>query len=177
MYWQDNFNTVTDLVNEAKAANMPAWSLTVRGSVHISHSDFSILYPALCAVFFGATVNPRRALDLNVGASLEFLQAVRKSRSQIIDRTTKAEGLLQLDVIEEVPEENRPLEERHLALRIEVPKGQSRYQRFLRLIKPPDVTPSDELWVHLATTSEVLRGWDTATNSLLVSRPKTSPSD
>ena len=157
MYWQDNFDTVTELVGEAKASNMPAWSLTVRGSVHISHSDFSILYPALWAVFFGMTVNPRRALDLNVGASLEFLRAVRKSRARIIDRTIKAEGLLQLDVIEEVPEENRPAEERYLALKIEVPKGQSIYQRLLRRIKVPDVKVGDELWVHLATTSEELK--------------------
>jgi platelet-activating factor acetylhydrolase len=162
MYWQDNFDAVTDLVNEAKEANVPAWSLTVRGSVHISHSDFSILYPNLCAIFFGMTVNPRRALDLNVGASLEFLRVVRKARAQIIDRTMKAEGLLQLDVTDEVPEENKPVQEKHLALKIEVPRRLKertlpKLQRVLKRIKAPDAKPSDELWVHLATTSEELR--------------------
>jgi platelet-activating factor acetylhydrolase len=162
MYWQDNFDAVTDLVNEAKEANVPVWSLTVRGSVHISHSDFSILYPNLCAIFFGMSVNPRRALDLNVGASLEFLRVVRKARARIIDRTMKAEGLLQLDVIENVPEDNKPVEEKHLALKIEVPrqfkaKAFPKFQRTLKRMKIPDVKPSDELWVHLATTSEELR--------------------
>ena len=162
MYWQDNFDAVTDLVSEAKEANVPAWSLTIRGSVHISHSDFSILYPNLCAIAFGMTANPRRAVDLNVEASLEFLQVVRKARSLIIDRTMKADGLLQLDITDEVPEEHRPAQERHLALKIEVPhqfkaRALPKLQRMVKRIKNPDVKPQDEVWVHLATTSEELK--------------------
>jgi platelet-activating factor acetylhydrolase len=108
------------------------------------------------------TVNPKRAVDLNVGASLEFLQLIRKERALIIDRTMKAEGLLQLDVIDEVPEDHRPAQERHLALKIEVPhqfkaRALPKFQRMLKRMKHSDVKPMDELWVHLATTSDELR--------------------
>jgi platelet-activating factor acetylhydrolase len=158
MYWEDNFRVVTNLVAEAKSANVPAWSLTVRGSVHISHSDFSILYPRLCAISFGMTVNPRRALDLNIGASLEFLHAVAPSRARIVERTMKAEGLLALEVVEAVPEDGRPVEERHLGLKI-AGHGVARW-RWVRRRKVKNVQPGDELWVHLATTAEELRRWE-----------------
>jgi platelet-activating factor acetylhydrolase len=66
MYWQSNFDKVTSLMNEAKEQGAPAFLLTVRGSIHISQSDFSVLYPHVCSVFLKATVHPQRAIDLNI---------------------------------------------------------------------------------------------------------------
>jgi platelet-activating factor acetylhydrolase len=66
MYWQANFDAVMSLMNEAKEQEAPAVLCTVRGSVHISQSDFSILYKNITSFFFKATVNPQRAIDLNI---------------------------------------------------------------------------------------------------------------
>jgi platelet-activating factor acetylhydrolase len=44
MYWPDNFDSVMALCREVKEQGQLAWLMTVRGSVHISQSDFSLLY-------------------------------------------------------------------------------------------------------------------------------------
>jgi platelet-activating factor acetylhydrolase len=44
MYWPDNFEAVMSLCKEAKEQDALAWVMTVRGTVHISQSDFSLLY-------------------------------------------------------------------------------------------------------------------------------------
>jgi len=165
MYWVTNFQIITSLLAEAKAEKQPAWSLTVKGSVHVSQSDFSILYPNLCSMFFGMTVNSKRALDLNIGASLEFLKLVRKRRPLIMERTMKDEGLLQLDVLEELPDEHRPALDKNLALKLDVPhqlrsRVLPKVQRKVKRMQNPEVKPSDEIWVHLATTSDEMKSWN-----------------
>jgi len=45
MYWSDNFRAAVRVCDEAKMHGSLAWLLTVRGTVHISQSDFCILYP------------------------------------------------------------------------------------------------------------------------------------
>ncbi|EAT81231.2 hypothetical protein SNOG_11523 [Parastagonospora nodorum SN15] len=66
MYWQSNFDAVHSLMEEASEHGSPAYLLTVRGSVHISQSDFSILYRHIASFFLKATVHPNRAIDLNI---------------------------------------------------------------------------------------------------------------
>jgi platelet-activating factor acetylhydrolase len=66
MYWRENFDSVMSLMEEAREQGAPAFLCTVRGSVHISQSDFSILYPHYCSFFLKSTVNARRAVDLNI---------------------------------------------------------------------------------------------------------------
>jgi platelet-activating factor acetylhydrolase len=66
MYWQTNFDAVMSLMQEAKEQGAPAHLCTVRGSVHITQSDFSLLYPHLTSFFMKSTINPERAIDLNV---------------------------------------------------------------------------------------------------------------
>ena len=80
MYWPDNFESVMALCHEAKDQNQLVWLMTVRGSVHISQSDFSLLYPRVSSILLKMTVNPRRAIDLNINASLEFLKQVMVGR-------------------------------------------------------------------------------------------------
>ncbi|KAK1076095.1 hypothetical protein LTR48_009171, partial [Friedmanniomyces endolithicus] len=74
-YWPSNYELVKSLIIEAEEDPQasPAWLMTLRGTVHISQSDFSLLYPNICSLFLKMVANPRRALDLNINASLEFL--------------------------------------------------------------------------------------------------------
>jgi platelet-activating factor acetylhydrolase len=66
MYWQANFDAVNALMTEAQEQGEPAFLLTVRGSVHVSQSDFSVLFPHITSFVLKATVNPQRAIDLNI---------------------------------------------------------------------------------------------------------------
>lgn len=54
------------LMHEASEHGTPAYLLTVRGSVHINQSDFSIMFSHLTSFFMKATVHPERAIDLNI---------------------------------------------------------------------------------------------------------------
>lgn len=66
MYWQSNFDAVNSLMEEASEHGTPAYLLTVRGSIHISQSDFSLLYKHTVSFAMKATVHPNRAIDLNI---------------------------------------------------------------------------------------------------------------
>lgn len=58
------------LMEETKEQGAPAFLCTVRGAIHLSQSDFSILYRHVCSVLLKATVHPERAVDLNIRYSI-----------------------------------------------------------------------------------------------------------
>jgi len=163
MYWQQNFDTVTSLTNEAKEHGCPSWLFTVRGTVHISQSDFSILYPHLCTTMLKQTANPKRALDLNIGATLEFLKLVMKKRAAIIERTMKDEGILTVPILPEVPTDNKP-PGKWIALRLDIPhKFKARlFASLKRKVKgalKPETSPEQEIWMHVSSTYGDVRRW------------------
>lgn len=153
MYWSKNYTAVSSLVNEPLAHAAPAWLLTVRGTVHLSQSDFSILYPRICALLMKMTANPQRALDLNIGASLEFLKRVAPHQAYIIDMCMHDEMLLDVEVEDEVPTLHRP-EEKYIAAKLDVPH-QFRARivpKLARKIKRKErdrPRPADEIWMHV----------------------------
>ncbi|KAI9691363.1 MAG: hypothetical protein M1820_009700 [Bogoriella megaspora] len=204
MYWAANFDTALSLVKEA-ASNEPepppqhppvpigspptnsklSWLLTVRGTVHISQSDFSILYPRLCSFLLKATAEPKRALDLNVDASLEFLRyvlppdliwatrAVRaEAQAELIDGNGAATGVLDTPVLEEgdIPGKRRP-EDKFLAMRLKI-----RNEFGKRLLFPKPVRKvreeykrkkgllglNDEIWMHFKPTQQELERFGVA---------------
>jgi platelet-activating factor acetylhydrolase len=95
-YWPKNYELVESLVQEAQAEPGPApsWMMTVRGTVHISQSDFTLLYPHICSLFLKAVADPQRAIDLNINASLEFLSHVLPERMAQVSRAYRNEDLL-----------------------------------------------------------------------------------
>jgi len=106
-YWPTNFEKVDELVQEAHAGpqEAPAWLMTVRGTVHVSQSDFPLLYPNLCSLFLKAVASPRRALDINVNATLEFFSLVMPSDLTAGFRHFDNEGLLEheLSLLDRIP--------------------------------------------------------------------------
>jgi len=48
----------------------------MKGSAHISQSDFQLLFPNLCRRYFHAKANADEVMDLNVRAGIEFLRTV-----------------------------------------------------------------------------------------------------
>jgi platelet-activating factor acetylhydrolase len=180
MYWPDNFKSIMSLCREAKEQNQIVWLMTVRGSVHISQSDFSVLYPRLSSLLLKMTVNPRRAIDLNVNASLEFLKTVMPARMSQMNRGTN-EHLLQVSTLDKLPSLHRP-EKRWTAVRLRIPhelrirltphwvrrytrrKAQRERNLPRDLTGKPlkgleDLEIGEEVWMHVAPTAEELERW------------------
>ncbi|OJD29921.1 platelet-activating factor acetylhydrolase protein [Diplodia corticola] len=191
MYWPSNFDTATSLTTSALSDPFPcpAWLLTLRGTVHVSQSDFSLLYPGTCALLLKQTANPRRAMDLNIDTSLEFLLRVLPAAhtNGLIRRvlgaakgTTAEGGVMVLDapVQEEVPDVRRP-EEKWIGGRLRVPNEfRSRLlPKLVRKVKRQrgrmredgeggGVGESEEergawgeVWMHEKCPEEVLEDW------------------
>ncbi|TDZ32287.1 Platelet-activating factor acetylhydrolase [Colletotrichum trifolii] len=74
MHWQENFDRLVDICNEAEAEDAPAWMMTIRGSTHLSQTDFAILYSTWTDLLMKTLVNPLRAIYLTISPSLEFLK-------------------------------------------------------------------------------------------------------
>ncbi|KAL1612807.1 hypothetical protein SLS60_001036 [Paraconiothyrium brasiliense] len=182
MYWQQNFDAIMSLMHEAKDQGAPAVLCTVRGSVHISQSDFSILYSGITSFFFKATVNPRRAIDLNIryfsvcrllrprltscaSASLEFLREVTSGAGKsIIERCLTDEELLHTQPLEQIPDDHKPNDE-WIAARLKIKhefrtRMATKVQRKLkRQMKNGAPTAGDEVWMHVKPNAEELREW------------------
>ncbi|KAK5197827.1 hypothetical protein LTR47_000051 [Exophiala xenobiotica] len=153
MYWRENFDVARSVIQEALDEHQPAWLMTVRGTVHISQSDFCILYPHIASVVLKMTINPVRAIDLNIDASLEFLSRTMPEQikhNQPFMRTLSPNKLLDLEVMHEVPGEHKPdqkwtaarLKIKHEALKRMTPGTRRRYWK--RLHKS-----GQEVWLHL----------------------------
>ncbi|KAF1955366.1 hypothetical protein CC80DRAFT_92911 [Byssothecium circinans] len=165
MYWQANFDAVMSLMDEAKEQEAPAFLCTVRGSVHLTQSDFSILYPHILSFFFKATVNPQRAIDLNISASLEFLRDVTEGAGKsIIQRCLTDEELLQGQPLDQVPDEHKPDNE-FIASRLKInnefrTRLAARVQRKLKRAKKHGFyNTGDEVWMHCKPDDEELSNW------------------
>ncbi|KAF4542426.1 Platelet-activating factor acetylhydrolase [Lasiodiplodia theobromae] len=189
MYWPSNFRTAASLTTSALSDPnpCPAWLLTVRGTVHLSQSDFSLLYPGTCALLLKQTANPRRAMDLNVDASLEFLLRVLPAAhtNGLVRRmlgahgTTEGGGVRVLDapVEDEVPDVRRP-EEKWIGGRLKVPhEFRSRVlPKLVRKVKRQkgrmregeggggggaegDDGAWSEVWMHVKCPEDVLEAW------------------
>jgi platelet-activating factor acetylhydrolase len=167
-YWPSNFDLCNELIQEAQAEPNPApsWLMTLRGTVHVSQSDFSLLYHHVCSWMLKMVANPQRALDLNINASLEFLNHVLPAYMAELNRAYKNEGLLEVDPspLGRIPSTmlHRP-DEKYTALRLKI-RHEWMYRispkLFLRLNRRgaekhgrvPET--GDEIWLHVKPTPE-----------------------
>ncbi|KIW08637.1 uncharacterized protein PV09_00593 [Verruconis gallopava] len=160
MYWQQNMDTVMHLTEEVKEQGIPAWLITIRGTVHVSQCDFSLLYPHLCTLLMKMTVNPKRAVDLNVSATLEFLTLVMKDRTAIITRTMEDEGILEIPELEQLPDVHKP-EEKWIGGRLKIPhefraRLVPKLERSLKRQRR-NHSVADEVWVHVSTSKQQVK--------------------
>ncbi|KAK4239074.1 platelet-activating factor acetylhydrolase, isoform II-domain-containing protein [Achaetomium macrosporum] len=158
MHWQQNFDCVKQVCREARDAGTLAWMTTVRGSTHLSQTDFAVLYPNWMSFFMKTIVDPERAIYLTVHTALEFLKiTLPASRT----RFAKAWGDEQLllnspDCETRVVSEYRP-HDKWLAARLKIPNEFSvRLRSMLRWRGPlgrslKDLVYQDtegEIWCH-----------------------------
>jgi platelet-activating factor acetylhydrolase len=77
MYWPGNFNAAWAICEEVRQRGSLCWLMTAKGTVHISQSDFCILYPHTAnTVLKKTTMEHTRAIDFDVGASHDFSSRV-----------------------------------------------------------------------------------------------------
>ncbi|KAF1974225.1 hypothetical protein BU23DRAFT_638439 [Bimuria novae-zelandiae CBS 107.79] len=170
MYWQANFDAAMSLMKEAKEQEAPAVLCTVRGSVHINQSDFSVLYSNITSFFFKATVHPQRAIDLNISASLEFLREVTSGAGKsIIMRCLTDEELLKTQPLEQMPNDHKPNDE-WIAARLKI-KHEFRtrlasgiQRKMKRQLKNGSHSPGDEVWMHVRPNKEEMKNWRMKSN-------------
>jgi platelet-activating factor acetylhydrolase len=74
MHWEENFDRVEAICQEGLTQGSLCWQMTIRGSTHLSQTDFAVLYPNWMALLLKNLVNPRRALFLTITSILEFLR-------------------------------------------------------------------------------------------------------
>lgn len=155
-YWPSNFDLVGSLLEEAGPA--PAWLMTIRGTVHITQSDFNLLYPHICSLVLKTTANPRRALDLNINASLEFLRLVSQDSTSRLSHAFPAEGLLdsRISTLDSIPQAqlHRP-REAWTAARLKIPHEwiYRTAPPLAKMLKKREIVKQgghvgDEVWVH-----------------------------
>lgn len=161
MYWDANFNVAKSVTKESRETGNQAWLLTCRGTVHIAQSDFCILYPRVAKNVMKMTMSPIRAIDVNMDASLDFLDRTlhldgEKPEQQAFRRNLPAKKLLDIDLVGEMPTEHKP-KPRWTAMRLRVkhegrkrlkPHSQQRYWEKLKKMG------EEEVWVHLAPGKE-----------------------
>lgn len=169
-YWPENFATVSSVVQETQNApsRSPAWLMTVRGTVHVNQSDFSLLYPQMCSFALKSMADPRRALDLNINASLEFLSHALPAEFADVIRAYTNEELLSADIapLDTIPEVQKHMpKEKYTATRLRIPHEWS-YRLFpktaqkVRLMadskkhEPPD--KGGEVWLHVKPKAEAI---------------------
>ncbi|KAH7375231.1 platelet-activating factor acetylhydrolase [Plectosphaerella cucumerina] len=95
MHWQANFDRLVGLCEEAREEKPDAlaWMMTIRGSTHLSQTDFAVVYSGWMDILAKNMVDPLRALYLTAATSLEFLKltlpATHRARELWLD-----EGIL-----------------------------------------------------------------------------------
>lgn len=160
MYWADNFNAARTVCQEARDHGALTWLMTVRGTVHISQSDFPILYPHIASGILSQTMDPRRAIDVNISASLEYLARVMPHPIFPFHGYIGNDNFLQVPAIDHLPDEHKP-DEKWLAVRLKVPHEIKRraVPKLRRRVKQyGGIAGEDkEIWMHISPTEEDLR--------------------
>ena len=169
-YWPSNFELVESLIKEAQQSPhpSPAWLMTLRGTVHVSQSDFSLMYPHLCSLLLKMTANPQRALDLNINASLQFLSHVLPVELARVNRAYRNENLLEAEVspLDRIPtgQKRKPNDE-WIAMRLKIrhewlyrmsPRLARKVHRTNNKRKGKPAETGDETWLHIKPTADVI---------------------
>lgn len=76
MHWSENYKKVEGICKEAKQNGALSWMMTVRGSTHMSQTDFAVLFPKWMDLFIKTLIHPQRGIYLTVEPTLEFLKIV-----------------------------------------------------------------------------------------------------
>ncbi|GAB1310846.1 hypothetical protein MFIFM68171_01056 [Madurella fahalii] len=121
MHWTENFDRVEQICDEARAAGTLCWMTTIRGSTHLSQTDFAVLYPNWMSLLMKTIVNPKRAMYLTVHSALEFLKVTLPPHQTGFTAAWADERLLtRADSETKVLSDHRP-DDKWVAARLKIP--------------------------------------------------------
>ena len=163
MWWADNYATAKAIAENAAAAGSSnlSWLLTIRGSIHLSQTDIPVLYPRVCSTLLKSSIDPKRAITLNVSLALEFLSLVMmpdrvpaSARASAAAAADEGGGLLRKPVTRDMPEEHRP-DNKWIGMRLRIPhefatRVKNRKERGSGRKFPAE----EEVWMHVAPSEE-----------------------
>ncbi|KAI1090366.1 platelet-activating factor acetylhydrolase [Rostrohypoxylon terebratum] len=171
MHWPENFKALNDIAKETKDGGASCWMMTIKGSTHLSQTDFAILYPMWMSIFMKTMVHPRRAVYLTANSSLEFLSRVLPPQS-ITRNSWVNEGILKtkIHIADKLPVEHRP-NDKWTASRLRIPNElrlrathwiwrRSRASTVATdvkgkpLIGLANYAPGSEVWMHISPTRQ-----------------------
>ncbi|KAL2200040.1 platelet-activating factor acetylhydrolase, isoform II-domain-containing protein [Corynascus similis CBS 632.67] len=121
MHWADNFDCIEQVCKEAWAAGTLSWMTTIRGSTHLSQTDFAILYPNWMSLLMKTLVNPERAIYLTVRSALEFLKiTLPATQTRFTDAWPDEQLLRSADSETSIVSDHRP-DAKWVAARLKIP--------------------------------------------------------
>ncbi|KAK3939698.1 platelet-activating factor acetylhydrolase [Diplogelasinospora grovesii] len=173
MHWKDNFDRVEQICREARDGGALSWMTTIRGSTHLSQTDFAVLYPNWMSLFMKTIVNPKRAIHLTICSALEFLKiTLPPQRRRYNTSTWVDEQLLKTEADDDsrISFDHRP-DDKWVAARLKIPNefslrvkhwlGRLTWRRKAAEDVPRDASgkplagllnwgAGNEIWVHLS---------------------------
>lgn len=121
MHWTENFDCIEQVCHEARASGTLSWMTTIRGSTHLSQTDFAVLYPNWMSLLIKTIVDPDRAIYLTVHSALEFLTMTLPQAQTRLVRTWPDGHLLRNARSEtKVVSDHRP-DDKWVAARLKIP--------------------------------------------------------
>ncbi|KAK0657421.1 platelet-activating factor acetylhydrolase, isoform II-domain-containing protein [Cercophora newfieldiana] len=131
MHWTECHDRIQQICREARDSGAVCWSLTIRGSTHLSQTDFAVLYPNWISLLMKTLVNPKRAIHLTVYSALEFLKITLPTEQTRFD-ASREQLLSKADSETKALFDHRP-DEKFIATRLFIPNEFSlRVRGFLR---------------------------------------------
>lgn len=158
MYWQANWEIANTISSEAQEHGNLSWLMTVRGTVHISQSDFCILYPQVAKMALKAGMDPIRAVDLNIDASLDFLSRVIPNKHLPFLRVLPKKKLLDLSLTDQLPHEHQP-KDKWTAVRLRIPHETTKRltgKLGKKAIQRRVARGEEEVWLHVRPNDAAL---------------------
>lgn len=166
MHWPENFDAVFDICQQTRDTGVPCWMLTVKGSTHLSQTDFAVLYYRWMSYLAKNVIHSRRAVLITVNSSLEFLKNVLP-KDHTFGNSWVDEGILHTESLttDELPKDHKP-SEKWTAARLRIPnefrlriKSWSRRTPKEHVPKDASGKPlagvithrlGDEVWMHMS---------------------------
>ena len=74
--WPANYKALGPLLNESRTSSAFAKLIHVRGSAHLSQSDFQLLFPGICRRYFQAKADAAKVMKINIRAAKAFLRVI-----------------------------------------------------------------------------------------------------
>jgi platelet-activating factor acetylhydrolase len=122
IHWTECHDRIQAICREARDAGALCWSMTIRGSTHLSPTDFAVLYPNWMLLLMKTVVNPKRAIHLTVYSALDFLKITLPTQQTRSD--SREQLLSNADCETKALFDHRPDDER-IATRLFIPDESS----------------------------------------------------